>query len=176
MFNTIRVASLARSALALAAALLISGVFLLLGASPAAAHDNVLTGSEPPASSTVSTPPDRVVLNFKWRVQPGSATVTVVGPDGRTQWQQGEIGAVDRSIGVDLRQLGPAGRYEVRYSGMTGWGYPFRGAVVFTLVSMPAPVPGGGADSGLPLSWIVSVLLLTVAGTVVGVRLSGRMP
>jgi methionine-rich copper-binding protein CopC len=162
----------------LAVTLLLSGVLLVLTPATAAAHDNVLTSSDPPASATLATPPQRVVLNFKWRVQPGSATVTVIGPDGASQWQEGETNAVDHSIGVALRELGPPGRYEVRYAALTGRGHPFQGTVAFTLLS-PAPTPSSPpsapeGDSGVipPLSWFVAVLLLTAAGAVVGVRLN----
>jgi len=166
---------------ALTAAVLLSGVLMLVNAPPAVAHDNVLTGSEPPASATVAEPPPKVVLTFKWPIQPGSPDIKVLGPDGTTQWQQTTTGQVDptgRSISVDLRELGPAGRYQVQYHGLSGRGYPFQGTVEFTL-TQPGPamladdLPGG--SSGLPLIWVTGVVLLTVAGSAIGVRL-GRTP
>lgn len=161
--------AVARSLLALVLAMLLSGALLLVTARPAAAHEQMLTASEPPASATLSAPPDRVVLHFRWRVRQDSATVTVVGPDGRTQWQRGTAGTAERSIGVDLRELGQVGTYQVRYAAQTGRGYPFHGAVSFTLATtLPnSPLP----TTHLPLSWIAAVVLLTAVGTVVGVRL-----
>lgn len=162
--------------LALTAAVLLSGVLLLVTSRPALAHDNVLTGSEPPASAALATPPDRVKLTFKWRIRSGSPAITVVGPDGRTEWQHIDAEQIDpsgRAMSVDLRQLGPAGRYQVRYQGVTGRGTPFSGNMEFTLTQPgPAmPLPSGG----LPLLWVTCVVLLTAAGSVLGIRL-GRTP
>jgi copper resistance protein C len=164
---------------ALAATLLLSGALLMVGAAPAFAHENVLASSVPPASATVAEPPERVMLTFKWPIQPGSAVVTVVGPDGATQWQHGEAEVADRSIHVGLRPLEPAGRYEVRYQGVSGWGHPFQGKVSFTLAPPVAAAPAtpasngpvGSGGSGLPLVWVAGVVLLTAAAAAVGVRL-----
>lgn len=161
--------------------LLLSGALLLLTGTPAEAHENTLTSSEPPAMASLATPPPNVTLSFRWRVQPGTANVTVTGPDGATQWQRDTAGRLDtagRSVSVDLRQLGPAGRYQVHYRGVTGWGTPFQGTVEFTLTRpgpalLPAPHVGGGP--GVPPGWIAAVVLLTAAGTLVGIRL-GRNP
>jgi len=176
---------LVRSALAAVlatlAALFVSSALLLLTSTPAEAHENTLTSSEPPAMASLATPPPNVTLSFRWRVQPGTANVTVTGPDGSTQWQRDTAGRIDpggRSVSVDLRQLGPAGRYQVHYQGVTGWGTPFQGTVEFTL-TRPGPAmaspphPGGGL--GVPPIWIAAVVLLTAFGTLVGVRL-GRNP
>jgi copper resistance protein C len=177
--------SVARSALAallaVLAALLASGALLLLTSTPAEAHENTLTSSEPPAMASLATPPPNVTLSFRWRVQPGTANVTVTGPDGATQWQRdtaGRIDAAGRSVSVSLRQLGPAGRYQVHYRGVTGWGTPFQGTVEFTLTRPgPAmvPPPHVGGSPGVPPVWIAAVVLLTAAGMLVGIRL-GRNP
>ena len=175
--------SLARAvlatALALLAALLASGALLLLTSTPAQAHENTLTSSEPPAMASLATPPPNVTLSFRWRVQPGTPNVTVTGPDGSTQWQRDTAARIDaggRAVTVDLRQLGPAGRYQVHYRGVTGWGTPFQGTVEFTLTqpgpAMASPPPRAGGGLGVPPLWIASVVLLTAVGTLVGVRLS----
>jgi copper resistance protein C len=169
------------AALAAATALLLSGALLLLTSTPALAHDNALTGSEPPARAALATPPPSVTLSFKWRVRPGSANVTVTGPDGTTQWQRSDAGRIDpvgRSVSVDLRQLGPAGRYLVHYQGVTGWGTPFQGMVEFTLTQPgPAMAPDrvGTDEFGLPVFWVACVVLLTGVGAAMGIRL-GRNP
>ncbi|HEX4247407.1 MAG TPA: copper resistance CopC family protein [Pseudonocardia sp.] len=165
--------------LALLAALFASGALVLLTSTPAEAHENTLTSSEPPAMASLATPPPDVTLSFRWRVQPGTPNVTVTGPDGGTQWQRdtaARIGTDGRSVTVDLRQLGPAGRYQVHYRGVTGWGTPFQGTVEFTL-TRPGPAMAGPpprADGGplVPPAWIAAVVLLTAIGMVVGVRLS----
>ncbi|MBO0849873.1 MAG: copper resistance protein CopC, partial [Pseudonocardia sp.] len=130
--RTRRAGSWARPLIGLVAALLLSGALLWVGAAPASAHENMLASSVPPASATVAEPPERVVLTFKWPIRPDSAMVTVVGPDGATQWQNGKAQVADRSIDVLLRPLEPAGRYEVRYQAVSGWGRPFQGQVAFT--------------------------------------------
>lgn len=151
--------------------LLLTGPLLLFATGTASAHGpNELTASEPPAHSTVSEAPKRVVLNFKWRVRPGSAVVTVLGPDGRTEWQHGKPGELDNSVGVDLRQLDGAGHYEIRYSGLSKRGHPFQGSTGFNLA---AGVAGGG---GLPMAWVAGVVLITALATTVGVQLNRRLP
>lgn len=151
--------------------LLLTGPLLLVTSGTASAHGpNELTASDPPAQSTLSEPPRRVVLNFKWRVRPGSAAVTVLGPDGHTEWQQGKPDELGKSVGVDLRRLDGAGRYEIRYSGLSKHGHPFRGSTGFTLAS---GVGGGGT---LPITWVAGVVLITAVATTVGVQLNRRLP
>jgi methionine-rich copper-binding protein CopC len=146
--------------------MLFAGVWLLLLAPPASAHDNALTASVPPASATLASPPQHITLSFRWRVRPGSTTVTVLGPDGVSQWQQNRPSELGRTIDVGLRNLGPAGQYAVHYRGLSMRGYPFQGTMVFVL----AP-PSHTDANQLPLIWIASVVLLTAGGTALGVRL-----
>lgn len=182
--RTRRSGSWARSLTALAVTLLLSGALLMIGAPAASAHENMLASSVPAASTTVAEPPERVVLNFRWPIRPESAMVAVIGPDGATQWQHGKAEVSNRSIAMVLRPLEPAGRYAVRYRGVSGWGYPFHGEVAFTLAqpvteaptTQAPPVSTGTGDSGLPLAWIASVVLLTAAAATVGVRLGRTLP
>lgn len=155
-----------RSALAMAGAVLLSGLAVLLCAGPAAANgNNMLTTSDPPASATLASPPHRVILNFRWPIRHGSTVVTVLGPDGVTQWQQDKPAETDRSVGVTLRTLGPAGKYAVNYQGRSMRGNAFHGTMEFVLA------PPSNVAGRLPLAWIASVLLLTAGGTLLGIRL-----
>lgn len=158
-----------RPLLAMAGAVLLSGVLMLLCAGPARATDvNVLTASEPPASATLATPPRQIILNFRWRIKHGSTVVTVLGPDGVTQWQRDKPVETDRGVGVGLRALGPAGKYAVNYQGRSVRGLWFHGTMEFVLA------PPSNVAGRLPLAWIASVLLLTAGGTMLGIRL-GRI-
>jgi hypothetical protein len=152
--------------------LALSGALLLLGGTPAEAHENALTHSEPASRAALATPPAKITLNFRWRVQPGSAAVTVTGPDS-AQWQQSPIVQnSDRTVELPLRALGPAGNYRIDYQGVTGWGRPFSGTVEFSLIRPgPAMTPPVEGSTGLPAAWIAGVLVLTAAGTLLGIRL-----
>jgi hypothetical protein len=130
---------------------------------------NDLTSSIPAASATVTTPPERITLFFRWRVRPGSAMVTVVGPDGTSQWQRDRAGAVDRSIGIDLRHLVTAGQYQVHYRGVSLRGHPFQGMIEFVLAPRIAAL-NRTADQVPPL-WITGAVLLTVTASAAGIRL-----
>ena len=145
---------------------LVAGLLLPLSTGTAAAHDNVLLGSDPAPSATLSSPPARITLSFRWRIKPGSTSVTVLGPDGVSQWQLSKLDELDRTVGIGLRQLGPAGRDAVHYRGRSMRDQPFQGTMEFVLAE-----PGGSPRDHLPLAWIASVVLLTTAATAFGVRL-----
>lgn len=145
---------------------LVAGLLLPLSTGSAAAHDNMLLGSDPAPSATLSSPPARITLSFRWRVKPGSTSVTVLGPDGVSQWQQSKIDELDRTVGIGLRQLGPDGRYAVHYRGLSMHNQPFQGTMEFVLAE-PSESPG----DHLPLTWLAAVVLLTTAATATGVRL-----
>jgi copper resistance protein C len=159
----------ARALLALVGVLLV-GTLSLFGFAPlASAHDNALTSSQPAASAVVQVPPTRVTLQFRWRIKPGSTTVTVLGPDRVTQWQRDMPDEVGNTVGVALRNLRESGDYQVHYSGVSLRGYPFSGRIGFVLAPLVPTRQGGFA--GLPPFWIAGTVLLTAAATAVGIRL-----
>jgi hypothetical protein len=104
---------------------------------------------------------------FRWRIKPGSTAVTVVGPDRVRQWPRDKPAEADRTVGVNLHELGPPGRYQVTYRGISLRGHPFRGTMDFVLAEPERTDPG----YHLPLGWIVAVTVLTAGGAAVGVRL-----
>jgi copper resistance protein C len=117
---------------------LLCGIALLLGTTPALAHAR-LESSDPADGASLDAGPERVTLTYNEAVQPGFATVTVVGPDGG-QFQTGEVTADGRSVSTAVLPLGPAGKYEIGYRVVSADGHPITGSVAFTLTT-----PGEGA-------------------------------
>jgi methionine-rich copper-binding protein CopC len=149
--------------------LLLNGLLVLVGTTPALAHENALTSSWPAASETLTVPPQRITLSFRWRVRPGSMTVTVLGPDQITQWQRDRPTEVSNTVGVDLRELLVTGRYEVHYHGVSLRGHPFQGMMDFVLAPRILAHDSGGSKP--PPIWIAGTVLLTMAAAAVGIRL-----
>lgn len=176
-------------ALALA---LLSVLALLAGAAPALAHTR-LVGSDPADGASLDTAPDRVALTFNETMQADFSTITVVGPDG-AEWQTGEVAASGETVGVAVRPLGPAGRYEIGYRVVSDDGHPVTGSVAFTLtapgpgaaastapapstqapapVAAPPAVEAEGADEGAPVwPWIAGAVVLVGAGVTAALRM-----
>jgi copper resistance protein C len=169
------------------------GLALLINASPAAAH-NELIASDPPEGAKIATSPARVSLTFNLPVQPGFSTVTVTGPDN-SQWPAGpptEAGAV---VSAPLRPLESAGQYTIAYQVLSADGHPVRGVVRFTLTNpdpgtaaaaAPAQRPtdrsttatsdsataDSGASSSIPVwLWLAGAGVAAVVGVVVAQRI-----
>ncbi|HEY2222154.1 copper resistance CopC family protein [Actinomycetospora sp.] len=117
-------------------------VLLALAAGPAAAHD-VIEGSDPADGASVAAAPSRITLTFGEAPAPDTATVTVVGPDGSSRWEQGTATTDGARVSVGVNPLGPAGRYQVGYRVVSGDGHPVSGALSFTLT-----MPGTGTANG----------------------------
>ncbi|WP_219415872.1 copper resistance CopC family protein [Pseudonocardia nigra] len=187
-------------ALRAVAVTLLCGLALLLGTTPALAHAR-LQGSDPADGTSTATGPERVTLTFNETMQPGFATVTVVGPDG-THYEAGDVTAEGRDVSIGVQPLGPAGEYQVGYRVVSEDGHPVTGSVTFTLTE-PGPAAGApagtatgpsapadagptsappaeeatdaradGADGGAPVwPWIVGAAVLVAGGVVAALRL-----
>jgi methionine-rich copper-binding protein CopC len=175
----------------LAAAGLLAGLVLLLGATPALAHAE-FEGSDPADGSTLATGPQKVTLTFSDTMQQGFNTITVVGPDGK-DYVNGQVQADGDSVSATVGPLGPAGRYEVGYRVLSDDGHPVSGQVGFTLTTAgagaghsaapvpsadaapsaaPAPQPAPAGSGGMPIwPWIVGAVVLVGAGVAVAMRL-----
>lgn len=164
----------ARPALVLCCLAVCGGFLMLLGGASASAadiapaHENTLTGSQPAASATLTVPPERITLRFRWRIRPGSMAVIVVGPDGVSQWQQGPPRELGNTVGVEVRRLAATGDYRVHYQGVSLRGHPFHGMMGFVLAP-ELPVVGG--EVRIPPIWIAGTVLLTAFAAAVGIRL-----
>ena len=182
-----------RVALALTVGLPLA-VSAVLGAAPAGAHDQ-LTGSDPVAGSTVTSPPTEVRLGFSEAVKKLGLTVLVTGPASTSVTSGAPI--VDGSdVVAPLGPLSESGRYVVAYRVVSSDGHPISGTFGFTArlssagptgpptrTSTPTaatapPSASGGAGVGSAdggSAWVVAGVGL-LAVLVVGAVLARRRP
>lgn len=167
--------------------LLLAGLALLFGASPAWAHSR-LEGSSPAQGASLSTPPATVSLTFNEPVQIEFSTLTVIGPDG-ADYHTGDLSEVDNTVTAGVLPLGPAGTYQIGYRVVSADGHPVAGAIPFTLTApgpgssaakpaggsalgsaSPVAVPSSG-DTGAPVwPWVVGGVVLVGGGAALALR------
>ncbi len=165
--------------------LLLTGLALLLGTTPAWAHSR-LESSDPASGSSLAAAPQKVSLTFDEPVQPGFTVITVIGPDGG-DYHSGEISEVDDTVSVGLLPLGPAGAYQIGYRVVSADGHPVSGSVPFTLTTAgtgsgaaappsgstagtPAAAPAGGGDAPV-WPWIAGAVVVLLIGVGAALRL-----
>jgi methionine-rich copper-binding protein CopC len=169
-------------------ALAITGVAWLATATPALAH-NVLISSDPAKGASLATGPAKVTLTFDQYVQNANVNqIAVIGPGGG-QWAEGQVEVRDSVVSVPLRPLGPAGEYKIGYRILSADGHAVTGEVPFTLTAAgtgtPAtadaargnagdtntPATGGQGSSGVPIwVWIAGAVVLLAVGLTVALR------
>ncbi|MDQ7804004.1 copper resistance protein CopC [Amycolatopsis sp. A133] len=172
-------------------ALALTGVAVLGTATPALAH-NVLISSDPANGSSVATGPAKISLTFDQYVQGADVNqIAVTGPGGG-QWAEGPITVVNNVLTAPLRPLGPAGKYTLGYRVLSADGHPVTGELTFTLTTAgtgtPATVdaarsPGGAAQAapqssstGVPIwVWIAGAVVLLAIGLTVALRSGGKI-
>jgi methionine-rich copper-binding protein CopC len=182
-----------RTALRGAAVGLVATLALLLGASPAFAHAE-FESSDPADGASLATGPSTVSVTFSDTMQQGFNELTVIGPDGTTHYENGEVLADGDTVSVGVNPLGPAGRYQIGYRVLSDDGHPVSGSVAFTLTApgpaaaqlassaAAAPAPADAAPApvaqqdtgsgGSPVwPWIVGAVVLVAAGVFVAMRL-----
>lgn len=138
---------------------------LVLTAGPAHAHTDLL-GSSPAAGEAVSVETDALMLSFAGEVVPGTAAVSVIGPDGREATHGPTVvdGALVR-VGV---RLAATGEHAVSYRVVAADGHVVTGGLRFAVASgagtatvLPAVPPTEPAPSGPgALPWLVGTVLL----------------
>ncbi|SOC49425.1 hypothetical protein SAMN05660748_2147 [Blastococcus aggregatus] len=164
---------------------LVAGAALVLGASPASAHDG-LVSSSPVAAATLATAPDTVDLEFTGEPLPLGTLVAVTGPDGASVSDgPAEISgtAVVQQLLPDL----PVGSYRVDWRSTSSDGHSLSGAFDFTVTAGSAPAAGapspasdarsapGPEEEGIAPVWLVSgAVVLLGLGAMVGARLRRR--
>jgi methionine-rich copper-binding protein CopC len=173
----------------LLAVLTLTGLGLFALASPAWAH-NSLVSSNPTEEASLSAGPQTVVLTFDQPVQEGEGlnSIAVTGPDGK-EWQGGPASVDSNVVSAPVRELGPKGVYTVGYRIVSADGHPVSGKVTFTLTKAGNGTPavasastGSGIadsdpDGGLPIwVWLVGAGLLLGAGLFVALRIGGKQP
>jgi methionine-rich copper-binding protein CopC len=166
-----------RTAAGVVLALFAVAVLTLLGATPAAAH-NALVSSTPADKAYVSVGPTTVTLTFNDLVQNIAPLITVTSADG-SHWEGSPVSVVDSRASVPVNPLGPAGSYTVSYRIISADGHPVEGTTTFTLsaagTGTPNPAaPVTGSTSDVP-GWVWAlgagiVVLVVVVFTVRGAR------
>ena len=159
-----------------AAVLVLVGLAMLLGASPAFAH-GVIVSTDPADGSSLATGPSTVTVTFNEPLQKGFATVTVVGPDGNL-WSTGDTRTDGTTVRTDVLPLGPPGTYTIGFRVTSADSHPVSGSRSFTLTAAGSGTPGPPADSatrsaatgssggssGGPPTWIFLVGAVVVFG------------
>lgn len=107
---------------------------LLLAPSPALAHD-VLIASDPEDGATLETVPEEVLLTFNNSPAEGGggSAIVVTGPDGETQYEDGELTFDGPNVSVDLAPLDEAGEYDISYRVVSSDGHPIQDTLTFTV-------------------------------------------
>jgi putative copper export protein/methionine-rich copper-binding protein CopC len=174
---------LGRFALAAVLALL----WLAAAGMPAGAHA-LLRESNPAAGSSVDRAPDRVVLTFTERPEPGLSSIRVLDSSGR-QVERGQAALVRGSplqLAVDLGDLGD-GTYTVSWrvvsrddGHVTDGAFAFGVGVEATATPQARAAPQGATPSpSIPATvarWaLYAGLTLLVGGAVFGLAVSGRV-
>jgi methionine-rich copper-binding protein CopC len=156
-----------------AAVLAVAG--LVIGASPAWAH-NVLKSSNPTDGESVARTPSSVVLTFDEPAIALGTKLVVTGPEGPAQI--GTPRLVDKTVTQDLQPRAPAGAYTVDWRVTSADGHPISGSFTFTakaagvpstapsFAPQPSTAPTARGSSAL---WLVAGAVIILAAGLVAV-------
>ena len=166
-------------AAALATAILaIAG--LVIGASPASAH-NVLKSSNPADGKKVARTPSSVVLTFDEPAIALGTKLVITGPEGPAQI--GKPRLVDNTVTQDLQPGAPAGAYTVDWRVTSADGHPISGSFTFTaeaaaagvastvpsLAPQPSTAPAAQTARGSFGLWLVAGAVIVLASGLVAI-------
>jgi methionine-rich copper-binding protein CopC len=181
-------ATLATAVLALAG--------LVIGASPASAH-NVLKSTSPADGKKVARPPSSVVLTFDEPAIALGTKLVITGPEGPVQ--MGKPSLVDNTVTQDLQPGSPAGAYTVDWRVTSADGHPISGSFTFTaeaaaasvpstapslapqpstapsLAPQPSPAPTAPTARGSSGLWLVAAAILVVASGLIAIGRRRRL-
>lgn len=129
----------------LVAAALLSTATILLTATPALAHAELIA-SNPADGASVTSAPTQVQLTFNEPVTPAPNVVEVVGP-GNAKWTIGKASVAGAVITAPVQATGPSGAYTLVYRVVSGDGDPVSGNVRFTFT---APATSASASTTTP--------------------------
>ncbi|GAA1129292.1 copper resistance CopC family protein [Citricoccus alkalitolerans] len=133
------------------AALSAAALLALAMATPAAAHDQLLS-AEPAAGTAVLEAPAEIGLEFSGNLTTGQGIqnlVTVTDEAGH-QWQDGEAQVTGPSLTAALCEGLPNGEYTVDYRVVYSDGHSEEKGYEFTLEDPAAPESGIPEDCGVP--------------------------
>jgi copper resistance protein C len=157
---------------------------LVIGASPASAH-NVLKSTSPADGQKVASTPSSVVLTFDEPAIAIGTKLVITGPEGPVQI--GKPSLVDNTVTQDLQPGSPAGAYTVDWRVTSADGHPISGSFTFmaeaaggpstapSLAPQPSPAataPTARGSSGL---WLVAAAILVVASGLIAISRRRRL-
>jgi len=164
---------------------------LVIGASPASAH-NVLKSSSPADGKKVARTPSSVVLTFDEPAIAIGTKLVITGPEGPVQI--GKPSLVDNTVTQDLQPGSPAGAYTVDWRVTSADGHPISGSFTFTAEAAAsgtsaapslAPQPSTAATSattptaptarGSSGLWLVAAAILVVASGLIAIGRRRRL-
>lgn len=131
---------------------LVALAVLSSGLGLAAAHTG-LAGSEPGEAQALNTRPRQITLTFTDAVRPGSAQVSVRGPDGRSVTSG--PATVSEAVVQQPIEIGTDGSYLVAYRIVSQDGHPVSGEITFSYAGAepfdaPPTAAAGSTDAASP--------------------------
>jgi methionine-rich copper-binding protein CopC len=138
-----------------------------LTTAPLASAHAARIAADPADGAQLARGPAQVSATFNEPLQTAFASMVVVGPDGNT-WSAGEPRVQGAVISVDVRPLGPVGRYTANYRVTSADGHVVNGAWSFQLTAAGTGTPGPAATgaapaSGFPIWPFVAVAVAAIA-------------
>lgn len=140
-----------RTASALVTVVLLALAAIMVGTTPARAHDEVISRT-PAAGSTVDAAPQQVVLEFNEAPMSVGATIRVIDAQGQ-DWGDGDPVFDGSLVSQPLRDGMPAGNYQVRWRIVSQDGHPISESFDFSVgasasaSAMPSPTVDGTAEA-----------------------------
>lgn len=119
---------------ALATGMVLAAFAVFASASPALAHDQLLS-STPSAGEDLATAPETVSLEFSNDVLAlgDAGTIVIVADASGHDWVVGTPYVTDRTVMADLAEGMPAAGYELRWQVVSIDGHPISGVIPFTI-------------------------------------------
>jgi copper resistance protein C len=127
------------------AAVVAAGVLLVVGASPALAHDRVIA-TTPAAEASLPSPPATVEVQLSAPPQVLGTEVRVTGPDGALA-SEGAPEVVDDTVRQPLADGLAAGAYTVEWRITSGDGHVITGSSGFSVAEGAAPSSSAPSSS-----------------------------
>lgn len=137
-----------------AAGLAVAAVVTVTIATPASAHDQ-LVSSSPAADEQLASPPESITMTFSGDLlvlddSLTGAVVLVVDASGR-DWVSGDVTVAGRTVTAPLEPGMPTAGYQVRWQVVSEDGHPIAGVVPFTVGdAAPMETASAGAATETP--------------------------
>lgn len=120
----------------IAAGLALATIATLAIATPASAHDQLIS-STPAAEERLASPPENITMTFSGELlildaSMTGAVVLVVDAAGK-DWVAGDVTVTSRTVSVPLAPGMPEAGYQVRWQVVSEDGHPIAGVIPFTI-------------------------------------------